>query len=239
MTTASPTSPKTVGQLVAERPERARVFERLGIDYCCGGRKPLEDVCAQRGLDPERVRAELNAADAGPARSDGPDWNTAPLSQLADNIQNTHHALMRAELPRAEALVKKVARAHGERHPELVELDRAFGPFAAEMSSHMVKEESVLFPWIRGLESGRAGQPGMQLSQPVRCLMADHDQAGQALQRMRELTGGFTPPADACGSYRVMLSTLAEIEADMHTHVHKENNILFPRALSLEAAGRA
>ena len=230
----------TVGELVVQRPSRARVFEKLGIDYCCGGRKPLADACTGRGLDPEDVRAQLEAADAVPSAETGPDWTTAPLTDLADHIETQHHGLMRRELPRMIALVRKVAGVHGQRHPEYQGLSRVFDEFASELASHMAKEETVLFPWIRTLESGTAagGQTRGALDQPVRMMMQEHDDAGRALEQMRALTNGFTPALDACGSCRVMLSGLRDIETDMHTHVHKENNILFPRALALEACRR-
>src|SRR5262249_43101127 len=168
--------------------------------------------------------------------SNEPDWTREPLSRLADHIEATHHRLMRAELPRAVALVTKVARVHGERRPELVELKGVFDDFAEDLLAHMDREDSTLFPWIRALESpdGQTSRHG--LDQPISAMMGDHDEAGQALQRIRELTSNFTPPLDACGTYRVMLATLREIEADMHTHVHKENNILFPRALGVDAS---
>ncbi len=240
MTTIAHRTSQTVGQLVAERPERGRVFERLGIDYCCGGRKPLAAVCADRGLDVQQVVAQLDAADATPASSADPDWTTVPLSQLADHIESVHHAFMRRELPRMAALVHKVAGVHAAAHPDLKELEETFVRFAGDLGIHMSTEESALFPWIRSLEPGptHGARSNATLDEPVRMMMREHDDAGRALARLRELTNGFTPPDNACGTYRVMLSGLRDIEADMHTHVHKENNILFPRALALEACQR-
>jgi regulator of cell morphogenesis and NO signaling len=241
MTTSALRTSQTVGQLVAERPERGRVFERLGIDYCCGGRKPLAAVCDERGLDVQHVVAQLNAADATPPANTEPDWTTVPLSQLADHVESAHHALMRRELPRVAALVHKVAGVHGGAHPELKELEQTFVRFANELATHMSKEESALFPWIRALERSAAqnARPGSALDEPVRMMMREHDDAGRALTSMRELTNGFAPPENACGTYRVMLASLRDIETDMHTHVHKENNILFPRAIALEACNQA
>lgn len=234
MSTHTPASINpTVGQLVAERPERGRLFERLGIDYCCCGRLSLDDACAKRGLNPDEVRAEILLVDSAPSATHEPDWNSAPLSQLADHITATHHRRMRAELPRAGALVSKVAAVHGERHAELAELARVFTEFARDLQAHMDKEDTVLFPRIRTLEAGTVPGRVLALDQPVRAMMAEHDDAGEALRVMRELTNGFTPPPDACGTYRVMLRALQEIESDMHIHVHKENNILFPRAIAL------
>lgn len=240
MTARASTLSRTVGQLVAERPERGRVFERLGIDYCCGGRKPLREACVQRGLDPEQVRAELEEAEGLPVACTEPDWTTAPLSDLIDHIETTHHERMRSELPRVAALVQKVAGAHGRRHPALLQLERTFSEFSVELLSHMSKEELALFPRIRELESGAAaneGRPGT-LDPSVRRMMEEHDDAGRALARMRAFTSGFTPPDDACASYRVMLAGLRDLERDVRTHVHKENNILFPRAIALESCRR-
>jgi regulator of cell morphogenesis and NO signaling len=225
----------SIGELVAERPQRGRLFESLGIDYCCTGRMSLEEACAKRGLNLDQVKQQLRAADSAETGTDEPDWTRVPLSQLADHIFATHHTRMRAELPRAERIVAKVASVHGHRHPELVRLHRAFEAFAAELLSHMHKEDAVLFPLIRHLDSGQAQK--VAIDEPVRAMMAEHDEAGEALRQMRHLTDGFAPPADACSTYRVMLQTLREIEADLHVHVHKENNILFPRARAL--AGEA
>lgn len=240
MTTTDLNTSQTVGQLVAQRPERGRVFERLGIDYCCGGRKPLAAACNERGLDIQQVVAELNAAEATPVASTDPDWTTVPLSLLADHIESVHHAFMRRELPRMASLVHKVASVHGAAHPDLKDLEQTYARFACDLNTHMSTEESALFPWIRSLEPGAAheARPSAALDKPVRMMMQDHDDAGRALARMRELTNGFTPPDNACGTYRVMLSGLRDIETDLHTHVHKENNILFPRALELEASTR-
>ena len=238
MTTSALGTSQMVGQLVAERPARGRVFERLGIDYCCGGRKSLSAACAERGLDLDHVLAQLEASDLSPPVEAGPDWTRAPLSQLVDHIESVHHAFLRRELPRLAALLHKVADVHGARHPELRELEQTFIRFSRELAAHMYTEESALFPGIRALGTGaaHASSPRSLLDEQARALMREHDDAGSALAKMRELTSGFTPPLNACGTYRVMLSGLRDIETDMHSHVHKENNILFPRALALEAS---
>lgn len=235
MTSNASISNHTIGQLVAQKPQRGRVFEQLGIDYCCGGRKTLQDVCDQKGLDLRHVCSLIDACDAAPSVNQT-DWNSVPLSQLIHNIKSTHHQFMRTELERTGALVKKVASVHGRPHPELVELERIFDLFAQELIPHMYKEESVLFPWIQALSDGDlAADAGMpSLAQPVRILMEEHDAAGDLLHRMRTLMHDYVPPVDACGTYRVMLDALRDMEHDMHQHVHKENNILFPRARALE-----
>lgn len=232
-----PNVSSTIGGLVAEQPGRARVFERLGIDYCCAGRKPLLDACAARGLDAGDVVRALEAEDARGAGSET-DWTREPASALADHIEATHHAYLRAELPRLEAMIAKVVKAHGARHPELAALQGVFAGCRAELADHMEKEERVLFPWVRRLEAGKAGSgyPPWSVARPVACMEHEHEAVGRALERMRELTGGYRPPEGACTTYRAMLHALAELEADTHRHVHKENSILFPRAVELEKA---
>lgn len=231
----------TVGQMVAEQPARARVFERLGIDYCCGGKRRLADVCEERGLDPLRVLDELAAQDR-PRAAQERDWQAAGLAELCDHIEATHHAYLRNELPRLTGLVRKVASVHGEREPALRELEEVFDAFCMEIDSHMRKEEQVLFPMIRLLESAER-LPSFHcgsVNNPIRMMEFEHDGAGDALARMRSLTQDFTPPPEACNTYRAMLEGLAVLEQDMHQHIHKENNILFPRASAQEArlAGR-
>lgn len=228
----------TVGQLVRERPNRARVFERLGIDYCCGGKLPLDDACRAKGLDLNRVLSELAGADGRASETDTEDWSTAPMSELADHIETVHHEYLRRELPRLERLVEKVDAAHGARHHELRELRTVYAGLKAELEEHMMKEERVLFPMIRHLEQAttlprfHCGSVG----NPIAVMEHEHDSAGAALASLRKLTGDYTPPADACNTFRAMLAGLAELESDLHLHVHKENNILFPRARDAEAA---
>ncbi len=224
----------TVGQLVAEQPARARVFERLGLDYCCGGRKPLADACAARGLDPGAVVRDLELCDAvvaslaGPDAAREPDWTRAPLGALCDHIEQTHHAYLRAELPRLTALTERVAQAHGADDPRLVELRDVFAAFRVGMEAHAAAEENAAFPLCRVADTGAVPGLAALLAQ----MEAEHDDAGDALSRMRALTDGFAAPAGACPTYRETLRALAELESDTHRHVHKENSILFPRALA-------
>lgn len=225
----------TVGELVARHPGLARVFERFGIDYCCGGKRSLEDAAARAGADYPAVLAAVDATLAG-----GPKGEVNPASMslpdLCEHIVETHHAYLRRELPRVDRLLDKVAAAHGERHPEVYEVRRIFGAFAADLAQHMAKEELVLFPAIRRLERDRrfpAGPFG-SIRNPMSVMEAEHGAAGDDLGAMRTLTGDFTPPADACPTFRALLVALADLEMDMHRHVHTENNVLFPRAVRLE-----
>ena len=224
---------RTVAQLVTERPSRARVFERLGVDYCCGGKRSLAVACAEKGLDAATVAAMLDATEEGGGDSDEADWGKASLEALCDHIVGTHHAYLRQELPRVTALVDKVVRAHGDHHSELAETQDLVTAVAAELDAHMLVEEQVIFPACRKLEAeGSSGFPS--LGEPIEALEQDHLVTGVALERIRELTRGYAAPADACNTYRAMLEGLESLERDLHRHIHEENNVLFPRAIALE-----
>lgn len=226
---------QTVGQLVAENPDRARVFEKHRIDYCCGGKIPLSEACERRKVNLDEVVKELAQVDASSNGSER-DWTVAPLAELCDNIVNTHHAFLRDELPRLEGLAARVAKVHGDRAPYMVELHEIFLTFRQELEQHAMKEEQVLFPWIKKMEAdGAQSAPfGASVENPIRCMEHEHDDAGAALDKFRELTSDYTPPEDACNTWQVLYSSLDALERDMYTHVHKENSILFPRALDLE-----
>src|SRR5262245_25053576 len=227
----------SVGELVAERPGRSRVFEELGIDYCCGGKLSLAEACSRLRLEVESVSGRLAEADAE-ERPDGTDWRAARLADLCGHIVATHHAFLRRDLPRLRDLLGKLARVHGDRHPELRDVLAVFEPFADELAGHVAKEEQVLFPLITRIESGDVS-PTPFVLQPIGVMQAEHDDAGRALAELRRLTGGYAVPADGCNTYRAAMAGLAELEADMHAHVHKENNILFPRAARLAAEAGA
>jgi regulator of cell morphogenesis and NO signaling len=229
-----------VGALVAERPGRAHVFERLGIDYCCNGATPLAEACARRSLDVDRVVAELAESDLREMNQsyDEIDFFAIAAGELADHIVETHHAFLRSELPRLFDLMKKVLAAHGERHSELSYLTDIFADLRQELESHMIKEERVLFPLVKQLEAARAPFPIHcgSVENPIRVMEHEHETVGSALSRIRELTGNYHAPADGCASFRALYEGLARLESDLHQHIHKENNILFPRAALLESA---
>lgn len=228
---------RTVGALVTEQPARARVFEQYGIDYCCGGKTPLADACAAKGLDSQEVLDRIMAEDARQANTDQTDWSQATLSDLIDHIEQTHHVYLRRELPRLTTLTAKVREVHGANRPELVLVEEVFLTLQDELESHMMKEEQVLFPLIRQLEAADT-LPSIHcgsVENPIGMMEHEHDNAGQALARLRQLTRDYEVPADACNTYRTMLSGLEELELDLHQHIHKENNILFPRASRREA----
>lgn len=229
---------RTVRELVLEFPQATRVFEKLGIDYCCGGGKSLEQACAERNYAVGDVLAALDSQpdNAAPAA----DWQKGPLAELIDHIVSTHHAYVKSEVPRLEQLLAKVCTVHGQNHPELNVIREAFTGLGLELSMHLMKEESILFPYIADMErAATSRQPRRQppfgtVKNPVQMMVMEHDSAGEALRAIREASQDFSAPADACISYRTLYSALLEFEADLHQHIHLENNILFPRAIALE-----
>jgi regulator of cell morphogenesis and NO signaling len=225
-----------VGQLVRQRPSRARLFERFGIDYCCRGKLSLAEACALRGLDLKEVCDQLDATGESAQEAAAVDWSEAPLGDLIDHIVQTHHVYLRRELPRLEDLTAKVAAAHRAAHPELRELRQVFAALRNELVPHMFKEEHVLFPWIAKLEQEQQRPHGVcgSVNNPIVMMEHEHQRAGEALDRIRWLTDDYNAPPDACPAYVALLAGLAELEADLHLHIHKENNILFPRAAELE-----
>lgn len=227
-----------VGELVAQRPSRARVFEKHGIDYCCAGRRTLAEACARRQVDLDNLLLDLHAADAAPPE-DERDWSAAPLGELVRHIVERHHAFLREALPRLTTLGEKVTRVHGERRPALGECRRIFAGLRSELEAHLMKEEQILFPMIAALETEADAAFGHcgTVANPIAVMVREHDSAGAALADLQRLTDGYVPPADACNTYRAWLDGLRELEADLHTHIHKENNILFPRAVEQEQRG--
>lgn len=226
-----------VGQWVAQSPCTSRVFEAFHIDYCCNGQKPLSVACSAQNVDPERILAELQMTLAQrPGKGSGDHWIDAALTELCDHIEQTHHGYLKAELPRLREMIAKVLSAHGTGHPEMLDVQQAFFALESELAPHMFKEEQVLFPAIRRLENSHTMPefPFGSLAHPIRMMEQEHEYAGEALERIRRATGDYAVPEDACNTYCAMLDALRQVELDMHQHVHKENNILFPRAIELE-----
>ncbi|HVZ66249.1 MAG TPA: iron-sulfur cluster repair di-iron protein [Lacunisphaera sp.] len=225
----------TVADIVRAVPGRSRLLDRLGIDYCCGGKKSLADACRRQGLDPATVVTLLNALDATAADDDGNGINpdTLTLAGLCDHIERVHHDYLRQELPRIEFMTRKVAAVHGDHEPRLLEVREVFVRFATAMAAHTDEEEKLVFPAIRRIESaGRAANAAAQLQATLEKLEAEHDRAGAALERFHALTDDFTPPEWACNTFRALYAALRDLDRETHRHVHKENNVLFPRALA-------
>jgi regulator of cell morphogenesis and NO signaling len=225
----------TLGELVTEQPALARELERHGLDYCCHGRRSLADACADADLDPAVFAADLEQAIRDGASRREP-WADLEPAALADHIEAVHHGYLWAELPRLGALLDRVVAVHGGRHPELGRVAAAFAEVRADLEPHLLKEERVLFPMIR--ELARATTPPVfhcgRITNPISMMMLEHHCAGQILADLRTAADGFCVPDDGCASYRALYEGLAELEADTHQHIHKENNVLFPAVVALE-----
>jgi regulator of cell morphogenesis and NO signaling len=234
---------KTVGEFAVELPGATRIFEKLGIDYCCGGTKSLHEACSSAGVTEESVIALLKSAEKLGAEGDETrQWRTSPLSELTNYIVNKHHTFVRAELLRLKELLAKVCSMHSTHHPELFQIRDIFFRLQADLTDHMLKEEKILFPYIEKLEKdvgrGEAStKPSFgTMRNPVRMMMQEHDEADQALRMLRRVSSNYRAPTDGCNSFRMLYQALEEFERDLHQHIHLENNILFPRAADLEAA---
>ncbi len=218
------TSDITVGQLATTHPLATRVFARHDIDYCCGGGHPLGEACKQKGLNTEVVIEEIQkeiSSTESPERS----WEDAPLPMLIEYIITTYHRALHEELPRLEAMAQKVVDVHHDKAPEMLTgILTTYLGLKAELEQHMQKEEQVLFPMIT------QGQ-GFMASGPIAVMNQEHEAAGAALARLRELTNGYTVPDEACNTWRALWHGLAALEESLHQHIHLENNILFPRSL--------
>jgi regulator of cell morphogenesis and NO signaling len=227
----------TVGEVVRSRPSLSRVFEDEDIDYCCGGKKSLEEVCREKELDLQELLARLEEYAENSEEQSSFDPASMSLTDLLDHIEQSHHTYLRSELPRLDKITEKVASVHGEKDSRLLQVRRTFLDLSAELSSHMMKEEQILFPMVRQLE-GSEEAPMFHcgaLANPIRQMEVEHDGAGFALKTLRNLTDSYVPPEWACNTYRAMLDALAQLERDLHQHIHKENNVLFPRVLEKES----
>jgi regulator of cell morphogenesis and NO signaling len=232
---------KTVREIAVENPAATRVFEKFGIDYCCGGSQPFEQACAKAGVGAEEVldSIEIEEETARVARQVH-DWQGEPLSNLVAHIKDTHHKYTREEIARLGALLEKVCAVHGKNHPELVEIQTTFSGLSQELTMHMMKEEMMLFPYIVRMEEAVIQKepvlpaPFGTVQNPVAMMEHEHDSAGNALREIRKASNNFLAPAAACVSYQTLYKALEAFEADLHQHIHLENNILFPRAIAME-----
>lgn len=232
---------KTVRELAVQLTSATRVFEKLGIDYCCGGHRTLAEACEVAKIPVSTAAASLEVAESVISETRAAtDWSREPLSELIDHIVKTHHVFVREELPRIQALLTKVVSKHAPDHPELNGVATIFAALQQELNMHLMKEEQILFPYIVRLEEAQiAGEPippAMfgSVQNPVSMMEQEHDAAGEAFRRMHELTGNFAVPASGCMSYQELYRALPAFEADLHQHIHLENNILHPRAVAME-----
>jgi len=235
-------SSMTVREVEIELPQSTRLFEKLKIDYCCGGNRPLTQACASAGLEINDLISMLEAATESDTSANGAlDFQNLSLKELIAHILDTHHVFTKQEMTRLESLSQKVLAAHGENHPELHRVGTLFDTLCADLEPHMFKEEQVLFPYIlalanAGLKNSAAPfAPFGTVNNPVRMMMTEHDAVGEILRELRTTTSDYRTPADGCISYRTLYEALEAFEKDLHQHIHLENNILFPRAIELEA----
>lgn len=233
---------QTVADIVLRHPQLRTRLEQLGIDYCCGGKKPLVEAVRRAGLDMESVLTVLsNALAHGQGSAPSTDWTTTSLTDLATHILDTHHVFTKTQLPRIDMLLARVQKAHGVSHgPLLDSLRRAFNPLRAELEAHLMKEEQILFPAIIAIDgflAGRNERPTVHcgsVAHPIRQMEYEHDGAGEILVTMRRLTHNYQLPDDACETFKALYEALAALEADLHEHIHLENNILFPGSVVQE-----
>ena len=231
---------KHIGAFVAEDFRTAAVFTQYGIDFCCRGNRSLEDVCEKNGiLTSELVERLENVLNAKTDQSI--DYKSWPLDLLIDYIEKKHHRYVEEKSPIIKQFLDKLCKVHGERHPELFEVNELFTASAGELAQHLKKEELVLFPFIKKLLKAKASNTPLEapgfgtVKNPIAMMMQEHDNEGVRFRQIAEITNDYTPPADACNTYKVTFAMLQEFEQDLHLHIHLENNILFPAAEKLES----
>lgn len=230
---------ETVGSMVADDYRVSKVFSRYGIDFCCKGGKTMAEACAQRHLDPGMVAEEIAQLKSGSLLPEHPykEWEA---NNLADYIESKHHQYVRAHIPLLTAYLDKLCRVHGTLHPELFTIRELFNESAEELKAHMLKEEQVLFPYVRKMMLAKRGSTMMEPvrflneAHPLNVLMYEHDVEGERFRKIAELSDGYNPPPTACITYRVAFSMLKEFEEDLHLHIHLENNLLFPKSIAIE-----
>ena len=230
-----------VKEIALSNPRARRVLEDAGVDYCCGGGKSLQDACLHADVTADEIlkRLRQNGELAGPGDTE---WTSASLAELTQHIRERHHKYVRDSIPRVRALLAKIREKHGSKHCEIEEIEKLFGDVAREMTAHMQKEEQILFPYIDALERSASGNSAVEppffqtVRNPIHAMMKEHDSAGDLVRRIRKASNEYKAPADACATFQATYQELRQFEEDLHLHVHLENNILFPRAVELEAA---
>lgn len=226
-----------IGELVASDYRTAAVFKRNGVDFCCNGNTTISDACQKKKINELALIEDLKAITSSTNSDTNVDFQSWPLDLLADYIEKRHHRYVELKIREITPFLNKVARVHGERHPELLEVESLFRASAIELSEHMVKEERIVFPFVRQLVTGTETESGLRsVQQPIAVMMNEHSAEGERFRRIAELTNDYTPPADACNTYMVTFKLLQEFEENLHEHIHLENNILFPKAIAMEAS---
>ncbi len=230
---------ETMGEIATKDLQKAQIFKKYGLDFCCGGKKTVKQACEDKGIDVTIIEQELQQADKIQASRPLP-YNDWELDFLSDYIVNTHHSYVNKNLPDIRDYANKVMRVHGDKHPELVQVRELVEKIHAELTAHMEKEEQILFPFIKKLVAAKTSGNALNninsgsVSSPITVMEMEHEEVGKHLEEIRTLTQNYTLPQDACSSYSMLYRLLDEFEDDIHLHIHLENNILFPKALDLE-----
>lgn len=233
----------SVAEVVIQYPQTRRLLEEMGIDYCCGGKHSLKDACSKAGLPWQNVIGKLKETieQSVSEKSQSKNWTEVPLTELVQHIIDAHHKYLKENLPRLKSLSDKVYNAHKQHHGEMIqELKRALETLRIDIEMHLAKEEQILFPLIKEMEvfaNNQGPKPTVHcgsVENPIRQMEAEHDAAGNLLERMRKITSKYRLPDDACESFKALYDGLKELEKDLHEHIHLENNILFPKAVELE-----
>lgn len=228
------TKETVIGQLVADDYRTASIFKKNGIDFCCNGNRTIEDACAKKGIVTATLINELEDTTTLNKGTEI-DYKAWPLDLLVDYIEKKHHRYVKSKVIEIMPFLDKVVRVHGNQHPELLEIGKLFNESALELTSHMKKEEQVLFPYIKKMiELNDLNAPFGTVQNPIKMMMHEHDTEGERFRKIAELSNNYTPPNDACNTYKVTFHLLKEFEEDLHLHIHLENNILFPKSIALE-----
>lgn len=232
---------KTIGQFVAGNYKTAAVFKKHKIDFCCNGNRTIAQACEQQKLNQDAIESELHAVLTQSAQQDESiNYKFWPLDLLVDYIEKKHHRYVREQIPVLNQYLTKLCKVHGPNHPELFEVKELFDGCGEELTSHMQKEENILFPAIKALVEAQSSSESLKqfgfgtVKNPIQMMMHEHDTEGSRFRKISELTDTYTPPADACGTYKVAFALLKEFEEDLQLHIHIENNIIFPKAIKLE-----
>jgi regulator of cell morphogenesis and NO signaling len=235
------TTETKVKDIALSNPQTRQILEDAGVDYCCGGSESLHDACSSAEVSPDKILEQLKK-NSQEVRRDAVNWTSAPLSELTHHIREKHHRYVRAAIPSIQALLVKVKAKHGPTHPEVAAIDELFAKMGREMIMHMQKEEQILFPYIDALEPATKCDCSIEppffqtVRNPIQAMMREHDSSGDLARQIRTASADYTPPADACRSFKALYEDLKRFELDLHEHVHLENNVLFPRAVEAEAA---
>ena len=235
----NPITEKTIGEFVADDYRTAQVFKKYNIDFCCKGNRTISEVSSKKNVDTETIISEINAIITSDSKESS-DFKSWPIDLLADYIEKRHHRYVEEKTPTIQAFLEKLCKVHGDKHPELFEITKIFNESAGDLAAHMKKEELILFPFIHKMVKAKGA--GQELStphfgtvaNPIDMMKHEHTAEGTRFEKIAELANNYIAPPDGCTTYNVTFAMLRDFEADLHLHIHLENNILFPKAVSLE-----